>query len=79
MIDHLSIIYHDYNNNIDFLLNTGQQSSDLDDYNYSLVGCTVSPGFDFSDFELASRAQCLQQYPSAANADIIIKLTEGLP
>jgi predicted cupin superfamily sugar epimerase len=39
----------------------------------------VSPGFDFSDFELASRAQCLQQYPSAATADIIIKLTEGLP
>ena len=53
------------------------QSIDTD-YNYSLVGCTVSPGFDFSDFELASRAQLLQQYPSAA-ADIIMKLTEGLP
>ncbi len=30
---------------------------------YALVGCTVSPGFDFADFELADRNQLLQQYP----------------
>ena len=30
---------------------------------YSLVGCTVSPGFDFNDFELAQREALLQQYP----------------
>jgi len=30
---------------------------------YSLVGCTVSPGFDFADFELAERAALLQQFP----------------
>ena len=29
---------------------------------YSLVGCTVAPGFDFADFELAT-ADLLDQYP----------------
>lgn len=44
---------------------------------FCFVGCTVAPGFDFADFELASRAKLLQEYPNAA--DIIIKMTEGLP
>ncbi len=30
---------------------------------YSLVGCTVSPGFDFADFELAKSAELILQYP----------------
>lgn len=30
---------------------------------YSLVGCTVAPGFDFEDFELAERNSLIQQYP----------------
>jgi predicted cupin superfamily sugar epimerase len=30
---------------------------------YALVGCTVSPGFDYSDFELASAAQLTREYP----------------
>jgi uncharacterized protein len=30
---------------------------------YSLVGCTVSPGFDFADFELRERDALLQLYP----------------
>lgn len=30
---------------------------------YALVGCTVSPGFDFTDFELADRRALIQQYP----------------
>lgn len=29
---------------------------------YSLVGCTVSPGFDFADFELADRNALLAQF-----------------
>ena len=33
---------------------------------YSLVGCTVAPGFDFADFEMASRPQMIQQYPQYA-------------
>ncbi|MCO6047978.1 cupin domain-containing protein [Aeoliella sp. ICT_H6.2] len=31
---------------------------------YSLVGCTVAPGFDFEDFEMPSRAELLEQFPS---------------
>ena len=30
---------------------------------YGLVGCTVAPGFDFADFELAERDVLVQQYP----------------
>ncbi len=30
---------------------------------YSLVGCTVAPGFDFADFELAERAALLAEFP----------------
>ena len=30
---------------------------------YSLVGCTVAPGFDFADFELAERANLLAKCP----------------
>lgn len=40
---------------------------------FSLVGCTVSPGFDFRDFELASRLTLKQKYSS--HADIITELT----
>lgn len=32
---------------------------------WSFVGCTVAPGFDFADFELADRNQFLKQYPAA--------------
>lgn len=30
---------------------------------FSLVGCTVAPGFDFEDFELASQEVLLDLYP----------------
>jgi len=30
---------------------------------YSLVSCTVSPGFDFSDFEMADREKLIAAYP----------------
>jgi predicted cupin superfamily sugar epimerase len=30
---------------------------------YSLVGCTVAPGFDFADFELATQATMRQDFP----------------
>jgi len=30
---------------------------------FSLVGCTVSPGFDFADFELANKESLTIQYP----------------
>ncbi|UQZ91115.1 cupin [Deltaproteobacteria bacterium Smac51] len=31
---------------------------------YSLVGCTVAPGFDFADFELASGTELKKAWPS---------------
>jgi predicted cupin superfamily sugar epimerase len=40
---------------------------------YSLVSCTVAPGFDFSDFELADSENLTQQYPHLKN--IIEKYT----
>lgn len=30
---------------------------------YGLVGCTVAPGFDFEDFEMAERSELIQQFP----------------
>jgi uncharacterized protein len=30
---------------------------------WALVGCTVAPGFEFEDFELAKRAELVQKYP----------------
>lgn len=30
---------------------------------FALVGCTVAPGFDFEDFELAKQAELLKAYP----------------
>lgn len=30
---------------------------------FTLVGCTVSPGFDFKDFELASKENLLAEFP----------------
>jgi len=31
---------------------------------YALVGCTVSPGFDFADFELAKKEELMKKFPS---------------
>jgi uncharacterized protein len=30
---------------------------------YTLIGCSVSPGFDFNDFELGERTKLLKLYP----------------
>lgn len=30
---------------------------------FSLVGCMVSPGFDYADFELFAQAELLEKYP----------------
>jgi len=40
---------------------------------FSLVGCTVSPGFDFSDFEMADRKKLTEQFPR--HAGLIEKMT----
>lgn len=40
---------------------------------YALVGCTVAPGFDFADFEMADRDQLVAEFPE--NEDLIRRLT----
>ncbi len=43
---------------------------------YSLVSCTVAPGFDFADFELASRENLIQEFPHLK--EIIQKFTKAI-
>jgi len=40
---------------------------------FSLVGCTVAPGFEFTDFELAKRNQLIELFPK--HHQIIKQLT----
>lgn len=35
----------------------------FEDGGFSLVGCTVAPGFDFADFELARRSELIRSFP----------------
>lgn len=35
----------------------------VEESSFSLIGCTVSPGFNFADFELAQKANFIKQYP----------------
>lgn len=45
----------------------------LDKSSYALIGCTVSPGFEFEDFELGDKIELSKKYPEHKN--IILKLT----
>lgn len=45
----------------------------VDKKSYALVGCTVSPGFDFSDFEFAERNVLTKKFPELE--EIIFRLT----
>lgn len=47
-------------------------SQPLPQSEYSLVGCTVSPGFDFADFELAKKDVLIRQFPD--HTELISKL-----
>ncbi|GJM27706.1 MAG: hypothetical protein DHS20C17_03410 [Cyclobacteriaceae bacterium] len=40
---------------------------------HSLIGCTVSPGFSFEDFKLASRNELLNTFPEYK--EVILRLT----
>lgn len=49
-------------------------ASEVEDPNsYCLAGCTVSPGFDFADFELAERKELINIFPEFK--DVIHRLT----
>jgi predicted cupin superfamily sugar epimerase len=45
----------------------------LEGSDYSFVGCTVAPGFDFQDFKLASTDELLNLFPQ--HEEVIKKLT----
>ena len=47
--------------------------SSMNNDGYALVGCMVSPAFEYSDFELFDREYLLNLYPE--HKEIIIKLT----
>lgn len=42
---------------------------------YALCGCTVTPGFDFQDFEIAQRDFLLTNFPG--HSEIIIRLSHA--
>jgi uncharacterized protein len=46
-----------------------------DGKSFALVGCTVAPGFDFEDFELAEREELARSYPQ--HRELIERLTRG--
>jgi len=46
----------------------------LNKSSFCLIGCTVSPGFEFKDFELGEREKLLKLFPQHEN--IIKKLTK---
>lgn len=62
-----TILGKDFNNNqhLQYVVKKGHWfgSRPLKGSSYSFLGCTVSPGFDFQDFELAQRCSLTQAYP----------------
>jgi uncharacterized protein len=56
--------------------NTWFASHVKDETGYALVSCTVAPGFDFADFELAERNDLIAQYPQLKQ--IIEEFTMGV-
>ncbi len=47
--------------------------SAMNNKGYALVGCMVSPGFEFRDFELFKRSDLIEKYPQ--HQQVIQKLT----
>lgn len=45
----------------------------VDPNSYALVGCTVSPGFDFQDFTLAKRSDLIRKFP--AHTELVTAFT----
>lgn len=59
--------------NFQYIVKAGHWFASFSSGEYSLVGCTVSPGFDFNDFEMANRQELISKFPE--HRDIITKLT----
>ena len=48
-------------------------NQDADSNGWALIGCTVSPGFEFADYKSAPRAELIARWP--AEAEMITELT----
>ncbi|MCC7439347.1 MAG: cupin domain-containing protein [Armatimonadetes bacterium] len=42
---------------------------------FTLVGCTVAPGFDFQDFEMGTRSELIKKFPQ--HQEIVEQLTDA--
>lgn len=60
-----------------FIIPAGYWFAASVDSDFALAGCTVSPGFDFQDFELADRAELIGKFPEYM--EVITKFTRILP
>jgi len=63
------------NENIQYVIkgNTWFAAENNDKSSYSLIGCSVSPGFDFRDFKLGERSKLKKLFP--CHEEIINRLT----
>ena len=44
-------------------MDTGLEQKSPETMTFSLIGCTVSPGFEFQDFILGERNELIKQFP----------------
>jgi predicted cupin superfamily sugar epimerase len=51
------------------------QAAVCDAARFALCGCTVAPGFDFADFEMARRADLVAAWPHLA--EVVVSLTRS--
>jgi len=58
-----------------YLVESGQYfaAEVRDKSSFALVGCTVSPGFEYEDFDMPGREELIKKYP--LHSDIIIRLS----
>ena len=65
------------NENIQYVIkgNTWFAAENNDKSSYSLIGCSVSPGFDFRDFELGERNKLKKLFP--CHEELINRLTRA--
>ena len=64
----------DANQHLQCVIPAGSWFGSIAENEYTLAGCTVSPGFDFSDFEMAKRDHLLEEFPHLE--EIILTLTK---
>lgn len=53
--------------------NTWMAATCVGEQGYTLVGCSLAPGFEFEDFQLADREKLLKDYPN--QKDLIVQFT----